>query len=365
MDQKKIKIVYIVPSLASGGAERFIIDLINSLDKNVFTASLLLFSGKGFFYQEALDSGIKIKVIKKRFKFDVINFLKICSYIKLKKPDIVHTQLGGDVYGKLAAKIMGVKIIVSTEQNVLENDKKIVFNLKKMTTKFTQQIIAISSVVKKQLIERYGYAEEKTKLIPNGINIHRFADYIKKNNNSDKIIIGSIGRLSQQKNYQLLIRALSLVENRNFKLLIAGEGPLEGELKKLALELKLENQIEFWGETKDIGLFLSSLDFFVLTSKWEGLGIVLLEAGLMSLPVLASNTGGIPDIIKNNKTGMLFNNDDPDDLLVKLNYFLDSKNREELSNLGSSLKSFVVDNFSLTRTAEEYQKVYLELINKK
>jgi hypothetical protein len=132
MKKDKIKIMYIIPSLQSGGAERFIIDLINNLNKDNFEVKLLSFNGAGFFKDEVLDSGINLEILNKKNKIDLKNFYLIYKSIKKFKPDIVHTQLGGDIHGKIAAKIAGVKKIVSTEQNVLDNNSFFINFLKRL-----------------------------------------------------------------------------------------------------------------------------------------------------------------------------------------------------------------------------------------
>ncbi len=362
---KKIKILYIVPSLNSGGAERFLLDLISNLDKNIFEVYLLLFKEKGFFYQEAIDNNLNVFSLNKKRKIDLINFYKIYKYIKKIKPDIVHTQLGGDIYGKIAAKIAFVPIIVSTEQNVLVNDKKLIIFFKKISSKFSNKIIAISSAVKRDIINIYKFPESKIELIFNGINLNKFSSDIQENkkNNSNEVIIGSIGRLSKQKNYSLLIRALSSFKDKNFKLLIAGEGELRHELEREINFYNLQSKISLLGEINNVKSFFSELDFFVLPSKWEGLGIVLLEAGLSSLPILASATGGILDVIDDKKTGILFENDNLEDLKEKLNYFFDQKNKEELLSMGINLKKFISTNFDIKVISEKYQKIYLDLFN--
>jgi glycosyltransferase involved in cell wall biosynthesis len=359
--KKKIKILYIIPSLASGGAERFILDLIYNLDKENFEASLLLFNGKGFFYSEAVKEGLKVKVYNKFCRLDFFNFFKIYNYIKKEKVDIVHTQLGGDIYGKIAAKLAGVKNIISTEQNVLKNDSKLVLFLKKMTSKFSKKIIAISSEVKKDIINKYAIPEDRVALIFNGIDLNKFSCNLKKNNKKDKIIIGSIGRLSEQKNFSLLFRALASFPDINFECLIVGEGRLRLRLEKEIRELSLENKVYLLGRRKEVQKFLLGLDFFVLPSKWEGLGLVVLEAGLAKLAVLASNTGGIKDIIKDRETGILFENNNLDDLKEKLSYFFDASKKENLDLLGENLHEFVEEEFDIKKITRKYESLYLNL----
>ena len=116
MKDNKIKIVYVMPSLDAGGAERFILDLIENLDLNLFSPTLILFDHGGFFVEELKNYNIDLIILKKKFKFDLVNFFKLCWEIKKNRPQIVHTQLGGDIYGRLAAWILRVPIIVSTDK---------------------------------------------------------------------------------------------------------------------------------------------------------------------------------------------------------------------------------------------------------
>lgn len=362
MNSKKIKILYILPSLSSGGAERLVLDLLNNFSLDKFSVELLLFKSRGFFYDEARARGLKVTVLNKKFKLDIINFFGIYRSIKKISPDIVHTHLGADVYGSLAAKLAGVRFIVSTEHNVLKNNSKLNNFFKKMFSCFFVKVIAVSTTVKNDLITKLKMKENKVLLIHNGVDTEKFE---RKNNIkiSNKIIFGSVGRLVPQKNYLLLIRALAQVKNNNYKCLIAGDGYLKNDLKKEIKNLRLEERVELVGVKHDMAKFLNQLDFFVLPSKWEGLGIVLLEAGLLRLPVLASKTDGVVDIIIENKTGKFFINDNLMDLVDKLNYFLDLQNKEQLKVWGENLHKMVVENFSIQKVTKEYENLYLNLID--
>ena len=358
---KRIKILYITPSLASGGAERLTLDLIYGLNKDLFSPSLLLFAGKGFFYDEAVKNGVRVKSFNKKYRLDILNFYKIYRYIKKEKPAIVHTQMGADIYGRLAARLAGVKTIVSTEHNVLRNYNSLTAFLKKKTASWSDRIICVSGAIKRDMVRRYDNKNSSLQLIYNGINIEKFDGIKRKKFDGEELVFGSLGRLTEQKNYSLLIRALSKIKGSNFKFLIAGEGELRGSLQKEIDSLGINSRIELVGVKKDVRSFLASLDFFILPSKWEGLGIVLLEAGLARLPVLASNTGGISEIVSNGKSGILFKNESVSDLTEKINYFLNPNNREKLDFLGENLYNRVVSDFDIKKMIKKYEEVYLSL----
>lgn len=364
MNNKRIKILYISPTLASGGAERLTLDLMENIDKEIFSPSLLLFAGRGFFYEEAQRKRIKVKSLKKRCLIDPINFYSIYKYIKRLKPDIVHTQMGADFFGRLAAKLAGVKIIVSTEHNVLTNYSSLISFLKRRTASWSKKTICVSRAILDDMKKQY---KNKTdlQLIYNGIDVEKFSQIKRKIANDEEVVFGSLGRLSEQKNYSLLIQAVAQVKSDlKFKFKIAGEGELRERLLDEIRLAQVEDKIELVGVKEDVPAFLQELDFFILPSKWEGLGIVLLEAGLARLPVLASATGGILEIIEDQVSGVLFENDNLADLVAKIEYFLDKNNRANLDLLGENLYNKVINNFAIKDLVKKYEQVYLSLIKK-
>ncbi len=364
MEKKKIKIVYIIPALDAGGAERFILDLIHRLDHDLFAPALVLFSHGGFFVEEAQRLGIETIILKKRFKFDPINLFKLYKTVEKLRPDIVHTQLGGDIYGRFVAHKLKVPVIVSTEQNVQTGESAVIRNLKKWTARFAHRIVAISEAVKADTIKRYGVPKEKVEIIYNGLEINKFLIQSRRPA-TKRVIIGSVGRLTRQKNYRLLIEALAGLQDHDWECRIAGEGELRTDLERQITELGLNDRVKLVGLQKNVQKFLSDLDIFVLPSLWEGLGIVLLEAGLAGLPVLASRVDGICEIIKDGQNGILFNSNDQEDLMVKLRKMIENNSKPAMLALGTDLQSDIQANFDIRVIAQKYQDMYIKLLGQK
>jgi glycosyltransferase involved in cell wall biosynthesis len=234
MSKKKIKIIYVLPTLDPGGAEKFIVDLIKNLDRNQFEIKIVLFRHEGFFTEELKKIGIPIISLKKKFKVDPINFYQLYQILKSEKADIIHTELGGDIYGRIIAKMIGTKIIISTEQNVNPDEKPWITWLKKFSAQFADRVICISKAVQKDSLERYLIPKEKMPIIYNGIEIENFfheRDYQK--NTLESIKICSLGRLMPQKGFRYLIEAFTLIKDKNFICQIIGEGELRPELEQL------------------------------------------------------------------------------------------------------------------------------------
>ena len=379
INNSKIKITYIMPTAAAGGAERFLLDLVGNLDKNKFAPSVIFFAGGGFFLDDFKALKIPVIVLCKRFKFDPGNYWQLKKALKKLAPQIVHTQLGGDLYGRWAAKSLGIKVIISTEQNVNPQESLGARILKKYTSRLAVKIVAISQAVKNDLERRYNLPKNKITVIYNGLETKKFFVPLKQivapaDKSAAKstagmiggkikrpIIIGSVGRLTKQKNYALLIKALSGLRDLNFECLLAGTGELQSELAAQIERENLEDKIKLVGPIKNVKEFLMGLDLFVLPSLWEGLGIVLLEAGLVGLPVLASGVDGITEIIQDRVTGRLFDKNDAVDLQKKLVEMFKNIQSPEVKNLGVNLQKFVREKFAISKICQEYEDLYLEL----
>lgn len=361
-EKAKIKIIYILPSLDKGGAERFITDLLLNLDRRIFEPTLLLFVRGGEWLDELKAAGIPAIILAKKYKLDPINFWQIYSVLKKIKPEIVHTQQGGDIYGRLAAKLLRLPIIVSTEQNINQDESIFITILKKITARWATEIFAISEAVKKDAVSRYSIPTDKLTVIYNGINIDKFIDKIPKETMARQTFtFGTIGRLAPQKGQAVLISAWSKLKNNDINCLIAGAGPLEKELNQKINAAGLAGRIKLIGLIAEPTAFLRSLDAFIFPSLWEGLGLVLLEAGLTGLPIIASATGGITEII-NDKTGWLVPAGDSTALAAKIDWLAANLDNPEVKERIENLQSKITLQFDIKKITADYQFWYKKLL---
>jgi len=357
---RKIKIIQIIPTLDIGGAERLMVDLVKGLDKDFYEIEVICLKRFGVWGLKLKELGVKMFLVGQKRKISPIGFIKLASILKREKPDLVHTHLfGADIYGKLAAKLAGVKHIISTEHNINRSEGRIKKMAKKFVFKYNEMSVAVSQAVKDYMIEYEGAAAGKIKVIYNGAIIENFLNQPSGNGEKDKITIGAVGRLTRQKNFSGLITAISLIKNNKIECLIAGDGELKKDLQKQIKDLNLDDKVKLIGQRKDIGVFLSSLDIFVMPSLWEGFGIAVLEAGAAGLPVIASAVDSLKEIIEHNKTGILVEPANENELSEKITYLLNNKIERE--RLGGNLREKVISNFSLEKMVQEYDKLYKSL----
>jgi len=221
------------------------------------------------------------------------------------------------------------------------------------------EVIANTEATKKTILQNNPnlFPENKIKVIYNGIDLTYFELQNEQPESKSKntVIIGNIGRLVEQKAQYLLIKLAAILKEKqiSFKILIGGSGPLEKELKEETFNAGLSEYIEFTGFVENPNEFLNRIDIFVLTSKWEGFGYVLAEAGACKKPVIAFDISSNPEIIINNQTGFLV--PFPDMQLVAQKIIFLSTNKEFAIKMGENARINIQNKFTTENTVREIE----------
>ena len=285
--------------------------------------------------------------------------------VRAERPDLVHTHLvHADVYGAVAARALGIPL-VSTRHN---DDRYLLGPFRYVDRAFarpTRRLIAISDAVRR-FLERAGHDPAKL------VTVHYGLDELPSAQSDPTPAAGgvdaeaplalAVGRLIAQKDHATLLRAFARVraEVPEARLAILGAGPLEAETRRLVAELDLGDAVLLPGRT-DIRDWLERADVFVHTSRWEGFGIVLLEAMLAGLPVVATRVSAVPEVVADGDTGVLLEPGDVDGLAAALQALL--ADRERARALGDAGKRRAREQFSVARMAERTQAVYDEVLS--
>lgn len=355
-NHRPVKILHIIPTLDPGGAERLLVDIVQRTNKQLFSLTVVCFKRGGLWEEEIKNSGVELIILKKRGQFDLINLFKLWRTIRFVKPDLVHTHLGGDIYGRFFAGLMGIPV-VSTEHNLNKDEAFSVTLAKRVTAAFASLVIAVSEAVAQDAQKRYGFAKEKIKVIHNGVDLTRFTFTRPQFNKPLKI--GSVGRLAKQKDFSTLIKAVSLVKDCVCE--IVGEGSERSNLETEIKNLSLGERVKLAGNRSDVPQFLQGLDIFILASRWEGLGIVVLEAALTGIPVIAARVDGLIEIITDGVDGLLFKPGDEQALAAKLkNIFAD---QAAALTRAEQLAKKVREHFSIETMVAQYEKAYKRVLD--
>jgi len=370
---RKKKIFLCITKSNWGGAQKYIYDLATSLPADKFDVSVL-FGEKGTLAEKLTEKGIR-NIELKNSQRDV-NILKdlyfLIDLIKLlrkERPDIIHlnsSKMG--FVGAIAGRFAGIKKIIFTAHGWAFNEdrpkwqKFIFWAIQAKTVFFSHETIAVSDMTKKQLKPKW--LQKKITVIHNGI---RQEGLLGKEEAKEKIKpeiknlnwIGTISELHKNKGLEYMIKGFSNLEKNileNFVLVIIGEGEERIKLEKLIKEFRMEEKIFLVGKKDKAGLLLKAFDIFLLTSITEALAYCILEAGLAGLPVTASDVGGIPEIIENNKTGILIQARQPEIITEKITELI--KNPEKANTLALNLNNKVITKFNIEQMIEKTIAIY-------
>ncbi len=256
---------------------------------------------------------------------DLITVKMILSLIRRIKPDILHVHgYRAGLWGVPAGRISGAPVVCTVHGYPAVTDSfslsRFMFSAAwRMHHNWPARYITVSGALAAFLEEQGKVAPERITVIHNGIDAGLFETEIEDKSGSRQkncldflvkngsLLVGAAARLAPQKGLEVFIKAAALLAGnlQNINFVIIGEGPLRGKLEKLVDSLGLKGRVFFTGYIEDLPAAISRLDLFVLPSSKEGLSITLLEALAASRPVVASNTGGVPEIIIDGETGCL------------------------------------------------------------
>ena len=298
--------------------------------------------------------GFEVHILNRKFSIkNILNVWTVYNVIKKIKPDVVHTAAAeANFHGIIAAKLAGVKTIIGEEIGI-PNHSTAAIKIFGLVYKLANKIICVSRSVKDHLTKIGEMPSHKGEVIYNPVSIPpQFPQQ-----ESDKFKIVYVGRLESVKNVDLLIKALSNIEENRVILTIVGDGRERTNLEMLSKKLNQESRITFAGFSTEPSKFLSSADLFVLPSISEGFGIAAVEAMFLKVPVLCSSVGGVPEFVNDTSNGWLFDPKNQNDLESKLQTILHMSDAER-KQIGMNGYQDVIQKFTVENYINNLEKFY-------
>ncbi len=379
----KIKVIHIITRLDKGGSAENTFLTLKGLDKSRYQVSLIAgpvddpSQDRRSHLEESGVRYIQVPQLRRNIHlfYDFSALLKTFRLLRRERPDIVHTHTSkAGLLGRLAAKLAGIPSIIHTPHGhvffgyfgALKTRMFILFE--KLASRITDKIVALTPREKSDYLSYKVTSEEKLVVIPSGIELHKCQHAPREERFKLKkglgipetsAVVGTAGRLVPVKGPQFLLKAFKQVisEHPDTYLVFAGDGPLRKSLEKNAVVMGLAKKIIFAGWRDDMARVLSVFDVFCLPSLNEGMGRVLVEAMALGKPIVASDVGGIPDLIIPGKNGFLVPPRNPGELARQILFLV--KNREEAAKLGRAGKEMVSvfsDEIMVQKIAELYEK---------
>lgn len=363
----KIKIIHIAQ--ANGGVERYLKMFIKKFNDKRYINCLIL-SNEYIKCKYIFDKlGVKVYFVDMKRELNIVNDLKssieIYKILKLEKPNIVYThssKAGG--LGRIPAKLLGCINFYNPHGWAFDMDtsayKKFIFkNIEKILSRITTKVIAISKYEKELAINKNICPEDKILVIENAIDIDININVsLKKlreklNFNNDDIIVGMVARVSKQKSPKTFVEIaskLKLIDNR-FKFIIVGDGEEREKIEDIIKKYNLKEDVYITGWVDNPEEYIGIFDVALLTSVWEGFGLVIPEYMVQNKPVIASNVGGISNIINNGIDGFLIDNLDVDEFVKYICLVVNNLN----------IKEYIVKNaFEKVKLKYDFNRVIAE-----
>ena len=348
------KILYLLNFVGKGGTEKYVLDLIKAVgaDNCVF-----VYSEEGPGLDDFKQTNVKIHQVKMSGPFDFAAAKQIKQIIQQEKVDVVHAQFLRENYLAILAKKLGARCKVVWTYHVDVPMGKAIRTLNKVMTRFNHKVITVSQFMNRQL-QHKGVSATKLELIYNGVEgpVKNYAI----SGIQEVPVISVVGRLREEKGQAFLIRSLALLNSKHqdqqWECQIYGEGPQQEELIALVQELQLENFIHFKGFCANKEMLYLNSDIIVVPSKNEALSYVAMEALSYNRIVVATNVGGLPEVVKNEETGLLVNYGSTEELAATLHrLFTDQTLVQKLSVKG---REYFDENFTLVKMIEKTIAVY-------
>lgn len=304
-----MKVIQIIPTLELAGAERMCESLTFELKKRGIDVQVVsLFSGDTTISQRMIQAGIRVIFLNKRPGLDFSIISKLKKIFAQESPDVVHSHLEAQKYVVLAAKCMSVPLCVHTVHNVAQKELSLVdqFLSKWFYKRGCLIPVALSEIIRESIVDVYGLSLNSIPIVINGIDLSKC---IAKTTYTigEKIKILHIGRFANQKNHKGLIDAFKIFHSikPNSVLELIGEGDTFDEINVYVEKNGLKDAVCFLGKKSDVYPYINDADIFVLPSFYEGIPITLIEAMGTGIPIIATNVGGVSNMLINNENAIL------------------------------------------------------------
>jgi len=373
------------------GSARRTFSIIKALSKNNYR--VIQVTGRDFEPHRDWDlSDIKFVSIPYLVKYinpinDIIAFFKLWKFFRNLKPQLVHTHLAkAGILGRLAARWAHIPYIVHTvhgptfSKNIHPIKRHLYLFLERICGRFTSYFIFIGEELRDKYIKNRVCSIEKTRVIQKGHpkSDFDFADRITQEEikmirkkflkNRKSFLIGYIGRLVPSKAQHMAIRVVKMVRDRGIDghLALIGEGYVaeekkyEAKLRRLAEDLKVEEYVYFMGYQSNVLTYMKAMDVLILTSKYEGLPNIAIEAGMVSMPLVSFKVCGISEVIQNGVNGYIVDQEDVNAMAEKLIFL--ARNPGVSKKIGHNARHNVRNPYTIEKMIKEQLEFYESIL---
>jgi glycosyltransferase involved in cell wall biosynthesis len=372
MRVRPIRVLFVVPALPVGGAERHLTTMLPRMDPARFTPSVICIGEEGELFSTLGAAGIEARALRLRKRQAVRALIELVMTMRRTRPDVVVVQgYNAETLGRIAARIAGVKHTINWVHNAggLVQRGTVRRTVDRALTRWTSAYFGVAEAQRPYLVDELGHPDDKIRVIYNGVDLAQFrtstdrgvlAEFGFAENDP---VVGIVAVLRPEKDHVNLLRAARTVvdELTNARFLIIGDGPTRPQLEALCTELGITPNVHFAGSRDDVARLLPAIDVFALTSTSECFPISVLEAMACARPAVCSAVGGIPEVIKDGETGYLVPPKNPLQLAARLVRLL--RDPQTARRMGSAARARVEAEFDLDCSIAAAQQAIEDVVS--
>lgn len=367
----RIRVLHLVYKFSTGGAEIGIQKIVRGLDPRRFEHVICSIASG---YRTDLDLPARIVSLERPPERTGFLVPALAQLFRRERPDIVHSRNWGTIEGVLAARLAGVPAAVHAEhgRNLSELAGEPLRRrlFRRLSYSLADAVMTVSDEMRQHYSRTTGFPAEKIEVVLDGVDTARFARdegargrvRAELGAADSTLVVGTVARLDAVKDLGTLLRGVELAMERGVdcRVVIVGDGPERAELeRRAAASVQLADKVRFTGTQDDVRPWLAAMDTFVLSSLFEGISVALLEAMLMGAVPVVTAVGGNTEVVEHGVNGLVFRPQAPTELAGKLECLTSVQLR---ASLAASAKSKIQAQYSLGRTLERYEKVYLSAL---
>ena len=367
-----MRILYVITKSEIGGAQTHLMEVVRYMHRAGHDVSVVTGTA-GWLTNELAAIGVDYEILPDLIRDinpakDIKIITSICHILEDKQPDIIHCHSSkAGIVGRVAGAIKNIPAVFTAHgwafTNGVSPAKRIIYAaIEHMMLGITKRVICVSEF-DRQLAKRWFlHNYNRIVTVHNGIVDKTFNSNIAREDFLPLKLV-SVARFSHQKNNMELIRAVEQINklySGSLQLNMVGDGPLLSEAQAYVTSHKLENDVHFLGSRTDVDDILNKNDIFCLISNYEGLPISIIEAMRAGMPIIASDVGGVNELVQDEVNGFLIPRGNISELVDKLKYILEHK--KLIKSMGEASRKIYEEEYTADRMNQKILSVYNEVI---
>jgi glycosyltransferase involved in cell wall biosynthesis len=355
-------IIHVLQWFELGGGESLALRLAAWQRERGYDVVALGFAA-GPLVSEFAKHGVQVEVCRKRAGFDPTLFGRLTRAFLRRRAAVVHLHDQQSlVYAAAPARITGARVVCTKHGATVERARRLF--LRRLGARFVHDFVAVSESTADTARAHHEVDPRKLQVVLNGVDLNQFRPDSRARAAvrrelgiaANAWVIGTVGRQEREKDPELLVRAVGPLLDAQTQAVLVGSGQLSGQLAQLVGASALPGSIHLLGSRRDVPQLLAAFDLFVLSSRTEGLPLVLLEAMATGLPVVSTAVGGIPAVVQQDRTGLLVSPSDEGALRAAIAALKQDPDRAK--RMGEQGRLLAGQSYSFDAMARRYMQLY-------